>query len=84
MELGLGDDWATGNAGQRVRMLETTNRLKKTGERIMQGRRSCWRLLGSGCAVDMLGLSLCGRAGSNRIITCCLGVGGAITRQEVW
>ena len=57
MELGLGDDWAISNAGQRVQLLRTTYRLKKTGERIMQGRRSCWRSLGSGLAVNMLGLS---------------------------
>ena len=38
-ELGLGNDWATSNAGQRDRMLKTTDRLEKTGERITQGRQ---------------------------------------------
>lgn len=38
-ELGLGDDWAASNAGQRDRMLRSTERLEQTGDRIKQGRQ---------------------------------------------
>ncbi|KAK9841953.1 hypothetical protein WJX81_000808 [Elliptochloris bilobata] len=38
-ELGLGDDWEASGPGQRDRMLQTTERLERTGERITQGRQ---------------------------------------------
>ncbi len=39
MELGLGDDYYQTSSGQRERMLQTTERLGKTGDRIAQGRQ---------------------------------------------
>ena len=38
-ELGLGDDWAASGPAQRDRMLQTTERLERTGDRIQQGRQ---------------------------------------------
>ncbi|KAK9858415.1 hypothetical protein WJX84_005747 [Apatococcus fuscideae] len=38
-ELGLGDDYYQTSSGQRERMLQTTERLGKTGDRIQQGRQ---------------------------------------------
>lgn len=38
-ELGLGDDFYDTSAGQRERMLQSTERLNKTGDRIRQGRQ---------------------------------------------
>lgn len=37
-ELGLVDDYSSTSAGQRERMLKSTERLAKTGDRIQQGR----------------------------------------------
>eukprot|EP00884_Botryococcus_braunii_P015254 jgi/Botrbrau1/2411/Bobra.0395s0040.2 len=38
-ELGLADDFYSTSAGQRERVLNTTDRLSKTGDRIKQGRQ---------------------------------------------
>lgn len=38
-ELGLGDDFYETSSGQRERMLQSTERLNKTGDRIRQGRQ---------------------------------------------
>ncbi|GAB4817816.1 hypothetical protein N2152v2_004862 [Parachlorella kessleri] len=38
-ELGLGDDYYQTSAGQRERLLQSTDRLEKTGSRIQQGRQ---------------------------------------------
>ncbi len=38
-ELGLGDDNAQTSGGQRDRLLQTTEKLGRTGERITQGRQ---------------------------------------------
>ena len=38
-ELGLGDDFYATSSGQRERMLQSTERLSKTGDRIKQGRQ---------------------------------------------
>ena len=38
-ELGLGDDFYESSSGQRERMLQSTDRLNKTGDRIRQGRQ---------------------------------------------
>lgn len=38
-ELGLADDYYATSAGQRERVLQTTERLSKTGDRIKQGRQ---------------------------------------------
>lgn len=37
-ELGLGDDYLTTSAGQRERLLKTTDRMQMTSDRIKQGR----------------------------------------------
>lgn len=37
-ELGLADDYSSTSAGQRERMLKSTDQMAKTGERIQQGR----------------------------------------------
>lgn len=37
-ELGLGDDYLTTSAGQRDRLLKTTDRMQITSDRIKQGR----------------------------------------------
>lgn len=37
-ELGLGDDYLTASAGQRERLLKTTDRMQMTSDRIKQGR----------------------------------------------
>lgn len=39
-ELGLGDDYGVTSAGQRERLLKTTERLNKTSDRIAQGRQT--------------------------------------------
>jgi hypothetical protein len=38
-ELGLSDDYAQTSAGQRDRLLQTTEKLSRTGDRITQGRQ---------------------------------------------
>ena len=38
-ELGLAGDYAQTSAGQRERLLQTTEKLNKTGDRITQGRQ---------------------------------------------
>ncbi|CAL5224465.1 g7157 [Coccomyxa viridis] len=38
-ELGLADDYGQTSAGQRERLLQTTDKMSKTGERITQGRQ---------------------------------------------
>lgn len=38
-ELGLHDDYTQTSAGQRERLLQTTDKLGRTGERITQGRQ---------------------------------------------
>ena len=38
-ELGLHDDYSQTSAGQRERLLQTTDKLGRTGERITQGRQ---------------------------------------------
>ena len=38
-ELGLSDDYSQTSAGQRDRLLQTTDKMSKTGERITQGRQ---------------------------------------------
>lgn len=38
-ELGLSDNYSTTSAGQRERLLQTTDKMSKTGERITQGRQ---------------------------------------------
>ena len=38
-ELGLADDYSQTSAGQRERLLQTTDKLGRTGERITQGRQ---------------------------------------------
>ena len=38
-ELGLADDYSQTSAGQRDRLLQTTEKLGRTGERITQGRQ---------------------------------------------
>lgn len=37
-ELGLGDDFYSTSSGQRERMLQSTERLARTGDRIKQGQ----------------------------------------------
>lgn len=37
-ELGLGDDYTSTSAGQRDRLLKTTDRMQMTSDRIKQGR----------------------------------------------
>ena len=38
-ELGLGDDYFATSSGQRERLLQSSERLGKTGDRIKQGRQ---------------------------------------------
>ena len=38
-ELGLVDDYSQTSAGQRERLLQTTDKMGRTGERITQGRQ---------------------------------------------
>ena len=38
-ELGLGDDFYATSSGQRERMLQSTEKLNRTGDRIKQGRQ---------------------------------------------
>lgn len=38
-ELGLSDDYSQTSAGQRDRLLQTTEKMSRTGERITQGRQ---------------------------------------------
>lgn len=38
-ELGLSEDYSQTSAGQRERLLQTTDKMGKTGERITQGRQ---------------------------------------------
>lgn len=38
-ELGLADDYSQTSAGQRERLLQTTEKMGRTGERITQGRQ---------------------------------------------
>lgn len=38
-ELGLSDDYSQTSAGQRERLLQTTDKMGRTGERITQGRQ---------------------------------------------
>ena len=38
-ELGLSEDYSQTSSGQRERLLQTTDKMSKTGERITQGRQ---------------------------------------------
>ena len=38
-ELGLGDDFYATSSGQRERMLQSTEKMNRTGDRIKQGRQ---------------------------------------------